>query len=137
MLKIPEISSCSALFLDLDGTLVDSEPVHLALHRQVLEPLGVVIDQVAIERNVGTNNDVAFYRWLMERAGLGSDLVSQAPDLVAQKDQLTHDYLLHQSMPTKPGVHDLMQAINQHKTPFAVVTATKRDQLKLFCLVSR
>ena len=124
---VPSIDDLDALLLDLDGTLVDTEPIHLALHREVLEPLGVVIDQAAIERNVGTNDDVAFYTRMLSQY----DVQADAPSLVATKDARTWRHLEEDDIPTKPGLEALLRAIADRDLPFAVVTATKRAPAEL------
>ena len=128
---IPSIDAVAALLLDLDGTLVDTEPIHLGLHRKILEPLGVIIDQAAIERNVGTNDDVAFYSRMLDQYGVQAD----APELVAEKDALTWQHLQFGDIPTKPGLAALMQAVEQRQLPCAVVTATKREPAE--CIMRR
>jgi beta-phosphoglucomutase len=38
------MTGLEAIFFDFDGVLIDSEPVHWACWREVLLPLGVVLD---------------------------------------------------------------------------------------------
>ena len=40
----PTMTGFQAIFFDFDGVLIDSEPVHWACWREVLLPLGVLLD---------------------------------------------------------------------------------------------
>jgi HAD superfamily hydrolase (TIGR01509 family) len=51
-------SGGAALLFDLDGTLVDSDAIHLAAFQRVFAPLGVAVDQVTYNRSIhGSSND--------------------------------------------------------------------------------
>ena len=120
--QVPILDAVEALFLDLDGTLVTTEPIHLHLHRSVLEPLGALITDEDVKANVGVNNDVAFYQRLLDRHDLDYD----PRVLVAEKDRRTNWYMAHCPVPMMPGAAELLRILNERKIPFAVVTATKR-----------
>jgi len=48
----------AALFFDLDGTLVDSDPQHLAAFQRVFAPHGISVDRVAYDRDIhGVSNE--------------------------------------------------------------------------------
>lgn len=52
------MSSSAALFFDLDGTLVDSDPQHLAAFQRVFAPHGISLDREAYDREVhGVSNE--------------------------------------------------------------------------------
>ena len=120
--RVPSLADAEALFLDLDGTLVSTESIHLALHRSVLEPLGAHITDEDILANVGVNNDVAFYQRLLDRYALNFD----PQVLVTEKDRRTKWFMEHCPVPFQPGAKQLLQILDERDIPFAVVTATKR-----------
>lgn len=48
----------AALLFDLDGTLIDSDPMHFVAFEQVFAPLGVVIDQESYNARIhGSSNE--------------------------------------------------------------------------------
>ena len=57
----------AALLLDLDGTLVDSEPLHVAAHRAFLPTVGMDISDDELAQNVG-RGDAQMYRELIAAA---------------------------------------------------------------------
>jgi beta-phosphoglucomutase-like phosphatase (HAD superfamily) len=46
------VTSRSALLFDLDGTLVDSDPKHLAAFQRVFAAQGIMVDQTVYERDI-------------------------------------------------------------------------------------
>jgi len=63
---------CDAVIFDMDGVLVDSEPLHHAKTNEVLAPLGARVDADLYVRCTGMP-DVDFFALLVERFGLGED----------------------------------------------------------------
>ncbi len=73
----------AALLLDLDGTLVDSEPRHVATHRTFLATQGITASDELCIGNIG-KGDRSFYERLIREHGHQAD----AGDWVVQKTAL-------------------------------------------------
>jgi HAD superfamily hydrolase (TIGR01509 family) len=111
----------AALLLDLDGTLVDSEPCHFAAHYQFLTTVGVPVTQADIESNVG-KGDRVFYRSLMTRYGV----VGDADAWVERKTDLLLAIYREQGLQLRPGVMDLLERAATRGLYGLVVTSAER-----------
>ncbi len=64
-----------AVIFDMDGVLLDSEPIHFAALNDMLATEGVAIPQEENEQLLGTTVDDTF-RWIMSRFGLSQPVES-------------------------------------------------------------
>lgn len=116
----PASQQVQAVLWDLDGTLVQSEHLHLELEREVLASVGVVIEAEAYRAYVGTTTRAAFTH-LLGLAGRG-DLVE---DALARKRELAPDRIIQRSLPTR-GVEAVLHDIPMRTHRFALVTSAER-----------
>jgi len=116
------LRTIAALFLDLDGSLVDSEPLHCEAHRRFLHGRGLMVSDADIVGNIG-KSDRSFYRRIMEQ----HQLVEEPEAWMADKNriliQLYRDGLLH----TMPGALDLLDAASCAGVIACVVTSSNRE----------
>jgi beta-phosphoglucomutase-like phosphatase (HAD superfamily) len=59
----------TATLFDFNGVLVDDESVHLAAFRDVLKPLGIVIESIAYEERYLGFDDAGAFRAMLQDAG--------------------------------------------------------------------
>ena len=112
-----------AIFFDHDGTLVDSEPIHYQLWRDVVAAHGVALSE-------------ALYR----DCYAGIPTADNAVDLVARfaleatpaaladaKNEATRRFLAHNAFPLMPGVRDLVPWCRGAGLRLAIVTGAGND----------
>lgn len=113
----------AAVLWDMDGLLVDSEPVWTRAEVELAERLGGVWDDEVKAAVVGTRLDVAvptILRWFGEPA---------TPDQVAETSQWLLDRmvgLFAAELPLMPGARDLLAAIAAQGVPMALVSSSYR-----------
>ncbi len=112
----------AALFLDLDGTLVDSEPLHIEAHRRFLASQGVAFSVDDLAGNIG-KGDIAFYRALVERQQLGAVDVL---DWTRRKTQVLMEIYRGEGLPIRPGMAALLDRAFASGVFVAVVTSSDR-----------
>ena len=107
-----------AIFFDHDGTLVDSEPIHFQLWRDVLAGHGVALAE-------------SLYRECyagIPTAANAVDLVSRfaidatAAALAGEKNAATRLYLEQHAFPLMPGVSDAVPLLHRAGWRLAIVT---------------
>jgi HAD superfamily hydrolase (TIGR01509 family) len=113
--------SYAALLLDLDGTLVDSEPRHFVAHERFLATVGMPVTRADVVGNVG-KGDRAFYRSLCARQGVTVDVV----DWVQRKTDVLMQIYRDEGLPLRPGVHDLLARAALRGIFAHVVTSAER-----------
>jgi len=112
----------AALLLDLDGTLVDSEPRHVRAHLRFLASVGLPATEADCLANIG-KGDRSFYRFLRERAGR----TDGDPDAwVEGKTDVLIDLYRTKGLPLRPGVADLLERAYRAGIPCTIVTSAER-----------
>src|SRR4051812_16567080 len=111
----------AALLLDLDGTLVDSEPKHCEAHRRFLATHGITASDEIIFGNIG-KSDRHFYTTLMQHHGIQAE-----PEAwMARKTEMLMDIYRVEGLALRPGVLELLDIAFDHGICAAVVTSAER-----------
>lgn len=112
----------AAVFLDLDGTLVDSEPLHCEAHARFLKTQGLEISEERILGNIG-KSDRRFYLDLMEQSGVRGEVDAW----MAEKTRiLISIYREENKLRLMPGVVEFLDYAGSEGVPCAVVTSSHR-----------
>jgi HAD superfamily hydrolase (TIGR01509 family) len=111
----------AALFLDLDGTLVDSEPLHFRSHREFLSSQGITAHDDSFSANIG-KGDRQFYEDLIAAHSVKGDAV----EWVQQKTALLMQIYRQEGLPGRPGVNELLERALQLGIACVVVTSSTR-----------
>ena len=112
-----------AILFDHDGTLVDSEPSHLAIWNEVLEPLGVTIPEPLYKDLYAGMPTPANAVDIAERFGLD---VAPA-ELAERKAEATRAFLAARPFPLMPGTREVLDRLQAAGLRLAVVTGAARD----------
>ena len=112
----------AALLLDLDGTMVDSEPRHFEAHKRFLASVQMPVSQDDVVGNVG-KGDLVFYRSLLERAGRTADVVAW----VRQKTELLEAMYRTEGLDLRPGVLGLLAHAFDTGVFAHIVTSAERS----------
>ena len=112
------------LLFDLDGTLVDTDPLHLAAYRSLLHPLSRELSEDDYKtRIMGAPND-AILNWLFPGAA-----PSEHQEFIAAKETAFRS-LVHDLEPTA-GVRRLIAWADERSVEMAVVTNAPRANAEL------
>jgi len=112
----------AALLLDLDGTVVDSEPKHVEAHRRFLAGQGLTPSDDELYGNIG-KGDREFYGDLLRRAARGDADVDAW--LEGKTDTLIGLYR-DEGLGLRPGVRDLLDHAWEQGVTVCVVTSSTR-----------
>ncbi len=112
----------AALLLDLDGTLLDTEPLHFEAHRRFLASVGIKPSEADLIGNIG-KGDIPFYQELMQQHSVIGDAVAW----VAEKTRLLLGIYGEQGVRKQPGVDDLLDHAWRHGITCMVVTSSERS----------
>jgi haloacid dehalogenase superfamily, subfamily IA, variant 3 with third motif having DD or ED len=114
-----------AVIFDHDGTLVDSEPVHLSCWREVLKPHRAELSAEDYSLNLSGMPSSYSAAWLARKFNL--DI---APDaLLSEKQKLLREFLTKEPFPLMPEVESLLRYLNRLGVPLAVATGASRDEV--------
>ncbi|MCK6489168.1 MAG: HAD family phosphatase [Planctomycetes bacterium] len=113
--------AAAAVFLDLDGTLVDSEPLHFEAHRRFLSTVGVAVSEADLQGNIG-RGDRTFYQDLMRRSGVSGD----AAAWVERKTDVLIGIYQELGLRLRPGAEKLLDRCAAAGICCVVVTSADR-----------
>jgi HAD superfamily hydrolase (TIGR01509 family) len=111
----------AALLIDLDGTLLDTEPLHFEAHRRFLATVGIVPSEAELVGNIG-KGDVTFYRELIAARGVAGDPAAW----VAAKTAVLIGIYRERPVPANPGAAALLDEAWRRGIATVVVTSSER-----------
>jgi len=114
-----------AVIFDHDGTLVNSEPVHMKCWQEVLRNYNAELSQEDYNRHLSGMPSIYSATWLAAKFNL--DIEPGA--LLSSKQKLLQEFLTIQGFPLMPGVDTLLQYLQQKRIPLAVATGAGRDEV--------
>lgn len=125
-MPLPPFSELDAILFDMDGVVIDSEPLHSEAKRIVLAELGLSLPEAEFETFLGrTDRDVMTY--IVERYAPFLD-----PFEVIRRKQNVYAGLIPK-LELVPGVLTLIRGLHDQHKPLALVTsATARNQRLAF-----
>jgi A/G-specific adenine glycosylase len=121
--RTDDLSDPGAVIFDLDGTLIDSEPVYRRADEAWLASKGITVPESAWDDFVGVGGP-ALMEWLRDHHGLAGSI----PELVAEKDVAYLEYARRHTR-VFPPVRELILDLVIDGIPLAVVTSSRRSVL--------
>ena len=110
----------AAVVFDMDGVLLDSEPVHYAVLRDLLAPLGIAWSDADHGRTLGLTV-AATWSYLGPRLPAGAPL----DDITARYDEAILARL-RAGVPPIPGARELVRSLAGAGVPLAVASSSPR-----------
>ncbi len=115
----------AAVLFDLDGLLVDSEPLWTIAEQRIAESLGGTFTPQLKERMIGKRLDLAV-GILLE--GLGTRQARAAdPQTVGRELMANAAALFAEGVPLQPGAEQLLDALAAAGVPLALVSSSYRE----------
>lgn len=115
-----------AVIFDMDGVLVDSEPIHFRTTNAVLMRRGASLDQAEYDGYLGMD-ELQFFRQLAARFQLPDPPERLARERVAA----SLDVMAREPLPPLPGVLELILALRAEGRGLAVASSATRHQVRL------
>lgn len=108
-----------AVLFDMDGVLIDSEPIHYASDLQMLDELGIKVPRSYLDRFVGMTNPEM---WEIIRREHG--ITEGTKDILDRQIAVKIRLLQEGDYPAIPGVTGLLRGIRRLGVPVAVASSS-------------
>jgi len=109
-----------AVIFDMDGVLIDSEPVHCEIEKEIFSKLGIVVPQTLHQSYMGASNEF-MYTDLKSRFSLRESV----SELMNTDDLYRSGYFERLGdIHLKEGVHDLLSELRSEGLKLAVGTSS-------------
>jgi HAD superfamily hydrolase (TIGR01509 family) len=112
------------VIFDMDGLLVDSEPLHLAASNEILGKFGHRLDEESNRRFIGIGEE-RFWSILKEEMGISASI----EELMAERSRTVSRLLEEVGIRTMPGVRERVREISERGYPLALASSTVRSQI--------
>jgi len=110
--------TASALLFDLDGTMLITDPIHMAVFADLMAPRGLTVDEAFYMAHIHGRLNVDFFaEFLPDEAD---------PQALSDEKEAEFRRRLPRPFPAMPGVLAMLDAARAAGTPVAVVTNAKR-----------
>ncbi|WP_339480688.1 HAD family hydrolase [Pseudomonas sp. RL_5y_Pfl2_73] len=120
------MTAIQGFIFDMDGVLVDSEPLYMEQEKNSYARYGVMLNDAALSRFVGTTQH---YMWSAIKTEYG---LAQSLDwLMAEHHQQLLAALNSEPLPPMPGVTQLLGALNKAGIPCAVASSSPRGLVEI------
>jgi beta-phosphoglucomutase len=111
----------SAVILDLDGLVIDSEPTYHAAWRQAGQCLGYPLRKDLVRGFVGKSYDLIEQ---ILKTEFGNDFPLKT--FRDKSAEIWHESVERTGIPVKPGLHALLDTLEQHTIPFCLATNSEQ-----------
>ncbi|MFN4231746.1 HAD family hydrolase [Thermus sp.] len=108
-----------ALLFDLDGTLADTDPLHLLAWREALAPFGIQVDQAFYHKRISGRLNPDIVRDLLGLEG------EEAQSLIRAKEARFRE--LAQDLRPMPGLLELLEEAQARGLTWGVVTNAPKE----------
>lgn len=119
------LSAIQAIIFDMDGVLIDSEPLHLMAYQRYLGSYGHAFEAKNNHEFLG-RKDTECAHHLIERFKLNLSI----PDFVRDKEEVLHG-LFSEKLSLQPGVLKTLERARELKIPTAIASSATMPTIEL------
>jgi len=121
---MPQINT---VIFDMDGVIVDSEPIHLKIVYNIVKELGIQISKKDLRRYVGTSG-IEMWTDLTDRYNL-----DRSPQKITQTNHQRYAKYIKSmdKLPAVQGVCDCIEQFHQMEIPLVLASSSSMAQINL------
>ena len=127
-INIRETPVLKAVIFDMDGVIVDSEPLHFDAESIIFREMGITLPDSERHTFMGMSNR-KMWSLLKERFGLPGD----HDDIMFRAEETRLAFMTSLTdIPAVPGIHALLDDLENHRCPAALASSSSRKLISLF-----
>lgn len=125
--KVPE--SVKAIIFDMDGVLINSEPLHFRIWKQVFAEKGLEIDYEHYKGCIGST--LGFLCELIYN-GYGADFRGD-PSIASRFKELKEEYIEKEGVPAIAGVGETLSKLKERGYQMAIASSSPQEYIE-YCM---
>ncbi|MBZ9691718.1 HAD family hydrolase [Clostridium sp. M14] len=114
-----------AFIFDMDGVIIDSEPIHRQVHGEIMNTLGINISKGELALYAGATNEYIFTK-LKERYGIKKSV----SELMDCKSKLIINKVKEESLEPINGIRELLNALRKNNIKTAIGSSSPRSLIE-------
>lgn len=111
-----------AVIFDMDGVIIDSEPIHFEVDMQTMRDLGFDISSEELEKYVGTTNEYMFTD-LKNKYNINQSI----EEIINYKVELTKKKIIQSDLDPIEGIKELLVDLKNKNIPTAIASSSPRS----------
>ncbi|MVX66096.1 HAD-IA family hydrolase [Clostridium chromiireducens] len=115
-----------AVIFDMDGVIIDSEPIHFEVDLQTISELGGDILKEDLEKYVGTTNEY-MYTDIKNKFNISKSL----EEIIHYKVELTKKKIIELDLEPIEGIRELLKELKNKNINTAIASSSPRDFIEL------
>ncbi len=112
------------VILDMDGVILDSEPIHLEATNRVLKKFGA---NLSYGENISLQGiaEIPYWKILMDRFGFSEDVTV----LIKEKEKHMFDILSRKELAPSEGLLEFLRALRKRRIPIGLASSSQLNQI--------
>ncbi|CUU47231.1 HAD family hydrolase [Clostridium beijerinckii] len=115
-----------AFIFDMDGVIIDSEPIHFEVDMQTIRELGCNISEKELEKYVGSTNEY-MYTDIKEKYNIKKSL----QEIIDYKVELTKMKIIESHLEPIDGIKELLIELKNRNIPAAIASSSPKDLIDI------
>lgn len=111
-----------AVIFDMDGVIIDSEPIHLEVDIQTMRNLGCDISVEELETYVGTTNE-----YMLTEIKKNYNISESIEEIISYKVEMTKKKIMQSNIEPIDGIRVLLSDLKNKNIPTSIASSSPRD----------
>ena len=111
-----------AVIFDMDGVIIDSEPIHFEVDMQTMKDLGCNISVEELEKYVGTTNE-----YMLTDIKKNYNISTSIEEIISYKVEMTKSKIIQSDLEPIEGIKELLSRLKNKNIPAAIASSSPRD----------
>ncbi|EKQ57003.1 MULTISPECIES: HAD family phosphatase [unclassified Clostridium] len=115
-----------AVIFDMDGVIIDSEPIHFEVDMQTLKDLGCNISFEELEKYVGTTNE-----YMITDLKRKYNINQSVDEIIQYKVEMTKKKVIESDLKPIEGIYELLLHLKRNNIPIAIASSSPRSFIEV------
>lgn len=115
-----------AVIFDMDGVIIDSEPIHLEVDVQTMKDLGYNILKEELNKYVGTTNEYMFTD-IKNRYKINKSV----EEIISYRAEIAKERIIKSDLEPIEGIRELLNDLKNKNIPAAIASSSPRDFIEV------